>query len=401
MSRRARRALAGIAAGCAALALAACGSPSATPPTTTVPEAPDVLAYVTTIGTGGSVGLGNDVAVVNLTATSVAPLPIATGTFPAAVAVSAKLDTAYVANYASNTVTPIDLRDDRAGKAIPAGSGPAGIAITPNGEMAYVTDAGSTPIGHTVTPIDLVTRKPLTPISVGDGPEGIAITPNGKTAYVADTGAVVAGQTGSIGNTVTPIDLATRTALTPVTVGNAPEAVAISADGTTAFVANANSQSVSPIATASNTAGTPIGVKGNPQALAVSADGTTLWVADVLGKAGNLTPIDVSSATAGSPVTLGVDPTSLATEGADLYVVDNGSGTLDVCSSTGAVTKKIAIEGGPYAIALASLPADELPRALRPRAGHTSAHAVGGSGSGASSDTTKKGKKKVTVELGA
>jgi YVTN family beta-propeller protein len=50
---------------------------------------------------------------------------------------------------------------------------PAGIAITPDGARAYVTNASS----DTVTPIDLATNAPGAPIPVGDAPAGIAITP--------------------------------------------------------------------------------------------------------------------------------------------------------------------------------------------------------------------------------
>jgi YVTN family beta-propeller protein len=47
-------------------------------------------------------------------------------------------------------------------------------------------------------------------------PDAIAITPNGETAYVADgSGAVV------------PIRTATNTALEPITVGSGPVAIAI------------------------------------------------------------------------------------------------------------------------------------------------------------------------------
>src|ERR1019366_3800569 len=98
------------------------------------------------------------------------------------------------ANYATNTVTPINLKTGRAEKPINAGSGPAGIAIAPDEKMAYVTDAGTSPIGDTVTPINLATKKALSPITVGDGPQGIAITPDGSTAYVANAGAIVSGQ---------------------------------------------------------------------------------------------------------------------------------------------------------------------------------------------------------------
>jgi YVTN family beta-propeller protein len=68
-----------------------------------------------------------------------------------------------------------------------------------------------------VTPIDVATGRAGTPIQVGKGPVAIAITPDGKTAYVASYKA----------STVTPIDVATGRAGTPITVGNSPLAIAI------------------------------------------------------------------------------------------------------------------------------------------------------------------------------
>jgi YVTN family beta-propeller protein len=352
--------------------LAACStSTGASHPSTTLPPLPPaVLGYVTTIGSGQSEGLGQSVIAIDLSAaTQTVRDTITTGSFPAAIAISESLHTAYVANYASDTITPINLKTNKPGKAIPAGSGPAGIAITPNGKTAYVTDAGSSPIGNTVTPIDLKTGKDLTPITVGAGPEGIAITPDGTMAYVANTGAVVSGQVGAIGNTVTPIDLSTGKALAAITVGNAPEAVTVSADGTTAYVANANSQSVSPIDVASNTAGTPITVQGSPEALAVSTDGSTLYVADANGKQGNVTPIDISSGTAGQPIAVPENPTGIAITGDVAYVVCYGADNLvDVDLTSNAVSpgSSVSIGGGPYAIALTTAPAGQIPKSFLP-----------------------------------
>ena len=46
--------------------------------------------------------------------------------------------TAYVVNSQSNTVTPIQVATNTAGKAIKVGVSPFAIAITPNGKTAYV-----------------------------------------------------------------------------------------------------------------------------------------------------------------------------------------------------------------------------------------------------------------------
>jgi YVTN family beta-propeller protein len=74
-----------------------------------------------------------------------------------------------------------------------------------------------------VTPIRIATNTALPPIKAGSGPDAIAITPDGKTAYVAN------GNSG----TVTPIDIATGTAGRPIRVGVAPVFIAITPDGRT------------------------------------------------------------------------------------------------------------------------------------------------------------------------
>ncbi len=204
-----------------AVTLAGCHStPSAhKASTTTTPAAlpPKVIAYVALAGTGANLGFGTSVVPVNVT-TSAASVGTAihVGTYPDAVAVSPDHLLALVANFTTDNVTPIDLATGKALAPIPAGPGPAGIAITPDGSTAYVTDDGTlNSLADTVTPIDLKTMKPLAPIKVGGGPQGIAITPDGSKAFVADAGSIIAGQPGRIGHQVTPIDLATRRALKP------------------------------------------------------------------------------------------------------------------------------------------------------------------------------------------
>ena len=125
-------------------------------------------------------------------------------------------------------------------------------------------DGSGGALGDTVTPIDLATRRPLKPIKVGLGPQGIAITEDGTTALVTDAGAIPSlGQAGPPGKTVTPIDLQTGKAGSPIPVGNGPLAVAITPGGE-AYVANLDSQSVTPIDVATGTPAAPIAVPGGP-----------------------------------------------------------------------------------------------------------------------------------------
>ena len=196
------------------------------------------------------------------------------------------------------------------------------------------------------------TDRAESPITVGAGPQAIAISPDGKTAYVTDAGAVVTGQSGAIGDTVTPIDLSTKTALAPITVGNGPIGIAI--DGGTAYVANSGSESVSPIDLANRSAGAAISVGGVPAALA--ADGGTVWVA-VGGRsssaAGSLVPIAVSSDTTGSAVIVGASPSAVAIAQHKAWVVCSGSIVpVKLSGAKPAAEHAVAVAGGPYALAL-------------------------------------------------
>ena len=85
-----------------------------------------------------------------------------------------------------------------------------------------------------MTPIDLATNTAGTPITGGglDQPQSIAITPNGQTAYVGN----------NVGSSVTPIDLTTNGGDT-ITGGGlygTSGAIAITPDGSTAYVLSSN-----------------------------------------------------------------------------------------------------------------------------------------------------------------
>lgn len=320
-------------------------------------------------GTGSNIGFGTSVAPVNLTT---APASVGTaihvGTYPDAVAVSPNHRLALVTNFTSDNMTPIDLSTGKALAPIPAGPGPAGVAIAPNGTRAYVTDDGSlNTVADTVTPIDLKTMKPLRRIKVGSGPQGIVITPNGSKALVADAGAIIGGQPGRIGHQVTPIDLATGKALRPINVGNGPIGIALTADGSTAFVTNLNSESVTPINVAGDQALAPIAVEGGP--VAVTVAGGTAWVVNTpaSGFRGNdVQPIRVADDRPGKPVKVskGAQAIAASPNGRTVWVAClNSNEIVPINVSSHKRGKPVAVAGGPFAIALASVPQGKAPAA--------------------------------------
>ena len=65
---------------------------------------------------------------------------------------------------------------------ISVGDNPKGVAITPDGTKAYVTNLDY----HTVSVINTATNTVSATITVGDGPYGVVITPDGTKAYVTN-----------------------------------------------------------------------------------------------------------------------------------------------------------------------------------------------------------------------
>jgi YVTN family beta-propeller protein len=200
--------------------------------------------------------------------------------FPSAVAITPDGKTAYVTNFSSGSVTPIETATNTPGPAIAVGSFPSGVAVTPDGKTAYVTNQDS------MIPINTATNTPGAAIPVGSGPIGVAITPDGKTAYV----------TNFSSDSVTPIDTATNTPSAAIPVGNFPSAVAITPDGKTAYVTNFSSDSVTPIETATNTPGPAIAVGSFPVAVAVTPDqGPVAGFSPTTAAAGQAASFDASA----------------------------------------------------------------------------------------------------------
>jgi len=217
-------------------------------------------AYVNNYGGALGVGSGNGttVRVVDLTTNTITGIPITVGLAPAALAITPNGKFVYVANYVdgnpgTGTVSIIQTSDNTVVGTIPGFSGPFNIVISADGTRAYVTNFGSnnfSPVGTTVSVIDLTTNQVIDSITVGTQPSGIAITPNGRFAYVTIYNTLYLGPnytdlTPGVG-TVVIIDLCTNTLLCPViVVGSSPAEVAITPDGTRAYITNYSSNNVS------------------------------------------------------------------------------------------------------------------------------------------------------------
>jgi YVTN family beta-propeller protein len=74
-------------------------------------------------------------------------------------------------------------------------------------------------------------------ITVGDHPDGIAVTPNGSYVYVAN----------AYDDTVSVIQTSDNTVVDTITVGDHPDGIAVTPNGSYVYVANAYDDTVSVI----------------------------------------------------------------------------------------------------------------------------------------------------------
>jgi YVTN family beta-propeller protein len=194
----------------------------------------------------------------------------------------------YVSNYTAGTVSAINEANNSTLATITVGTNPAGLAVSPNGQQVYVANRGGS-----VSVINTATDTVAATISVGNSPNWVAFTPNGAYAYVESCGGSGCGavSTGSVSVINTATDQVVTGTGYPIAVGTTAHAIAISPNGTEAFVANEAASTISEIAIApsglpsSTTATTFTTGVTNPWDLAVTPNGNTLYVADGNGYA--------------------------------------------------------------------------------------------------------------------
>ncbi len=215
------------------------------------------------------------------------------------------------------------------------------VTYTPNPQArldAYVTpgadvDTFQITISDNNTPVTVTVRDvPIAPaetavlavITTGARPQAVAISPDGTRAYVANWQ----------GNSVTVIDTATGTVIATVAVETGPNAVAISPDGTRAYIANFSSNNVAVIDTSTNTVIGSIETPSNASGVAFSPDGTRAYISyggyytgvSIVDTATNT--VITTHSTGGNPKSVAVSP-----DGTRVYV-SNGYGYVSIFDTT-------------------------------------------------------------------
>lgn len=145
---------------------------------------------------------------------------------------------------------------------------PTSLALSRDGLRLYLAMAATaTPPGQLVT-FDAITLQSLGSVAVGRAPAEVALSPDGTRAYVVNTGS----------NDVTVVALDAGQVVATVAVGEGPTRAVVTPDGSAVYVTNAAGDSVSRIATATNTVTATIAVGPKPTGIDLTPDVSSVVV---------------------------------------------------------------------------------------------------------------------------
>ncbi len=198
------------------------------------------------------------------------PIDVGQGRQPTGIAISPDGATIYVANQGDNTMTAIDLAT--LGKVgFDTGGSPTGIAVSPDGDTVYVTNRG----GNSVSVINPTTYATSSLAATISEPWGIAVSGDGKNLYIAESGSnnlvSVAVSSDSVAGAIGPSD--------DFTGQGRPLAAVFSPDGSTAYIAQQIGGDVLVVDVAtSDITGTIDANFSWDDEMAISPDGTTLYI---------------------------------------------------------------------------------------------------------------------------
>ena len=209
---------------------------------------------------------------------------------------------------------------------------------------AYITNLNS----NTVTVINTANNNFTATVPVGPGPEGIAVSQDGSRAYVTNI------NYGSRG-TVSVIDTANNkvSATVPIGYKYSPLGVTVAPDGTKAYVADRDINCVSVIDTSTSTVTATVNVGKGPWEVAVNPDGKKVYVTNRNGN--TISVIDTATNTVAAMVNVGLGPRGVAINpnGTKVFVTNGESNNVSVIdTATNRVNASIPVGKYPLGIAV-------------------------------------------------
>jgi len=180
--------------------------------------------------------------------------------------------TLVICNKSEASASIVDRESGRVIETLPTGAGPHEVAISPDGRTAVVADYGEATPGHTLSVIDLPERKVVRTIDLGfHRPHGIWYMPGGERVVVTceqERRLVIANVVSGEVERAIP------------TGAEVSHMVALSPDGTEAYVANIGSGSVTIIDLEGGEKVATVPTGRGAEGIDVSPDGSEIWVSN-------------------------------------------------------------------------------------------------------------------------
>jgi YVTN family beta-propeller protein len=296
---------------------------------------------------------------------------IKVGSFPSTLAITPNGEYAYVSNSASGTVSVINTTTNAVMATITlpyfystysnslVQSIPDGLAITPNGDYVYVTNEAGNGSSNTVYVISTATHKVTSVIDGLNYPKCVAISPNGEYAYITNTMFTLSNNEVVGINSISIINTATNRITANVGLEGRPSSVAVLPNGEFVYVTSASSGTASVISTATNTVTTTIGGLSNPLGVAAAPNGKYAYITNDLTDSaygytsGSISVIETATNKIVATVTGLSSPNKIAISpnGTYAYVTNISHGTVSVVDlAKNMVTANVTIGQTPTSI---------------------------------------------------
>lgn len=251
-----------------------------------------------------------------------------------AMAITSDGDVLYVTNAGGTSVTVLDPATGLTTSTINVGSYPYGIALTPDNSRAYVSNNGDS----SVSVIDTASRLVTATIQLSGGAYRVAVSPDGRRAYVTNSGA----NTVSVINT-DPADPSYNTVAAVIGVGVLPSGVAVSPDSTRVYVTNFTENTVSVIDAGSNSVVDKISGFNAPFGVAVNPSGSRIYVTETYSivypitivNYDNVKVVDAATRSIEATIKVGDSPiwVAVSPDGNQTYVTNALSNTMSVINT--------------------------------------------------------------------
>jgi YVTN family beta-propeller protein len=235
------------------------------------------------------------------------------------------------------------------------------MALSPDGAHFYITDSPRDPTVHgSLWVVDASSGVVGSEIQVGEGESRVAVSPDGSSIYVStaqdDKVSVIDAQRGAV---VQTIGLGVNDTTGNVSgVGLNATGLVTSPDGSLLYVSEYAADRVAVIDTRSHSVARNITVGEAPVAVAASADGSRVYALNQAGinGIGSVSVVDTGSSAVIQTINVGRGPVAFALSpaGAQLAVLNSGDLTISVIDvGSGAVSRTIQLsdEAGGIAVA--------------------------------------------------